>query len=488
MKPAAFFALACACLAFAHPARAAIGVGIVDDTVLGNADGGAAYLGVMNDIGLRELRLPVKWNPARPTEIQNRDQIKALVPLAAVRGVRVAFSIQPGTATAVTGAPEGANRFLAFEQLVARSFPSVTEIIVGNEPNQPYFWQPQFDATGRNVSPGAYEALLAASYDALKAVNPQIEVIGLGLSSRGNDDRWASGNVSTSPVKFLAGMGSAYRASGRTRPLMDELAYHPYPRRDTDPLSAGILWPNAGATNVDRIKQAVWDAFHGTAQKTFENGLRIRLDEVGWQVAVPHRTLGAYFGAETVRPTTEAEQASIYASLVRYEACDPDVDALLFFGLRDEPNLARWQAGLMRADGSVRPSYRSVQAVLKETDGKCDGKMRSWRHSTTVQGASAAFPPSRRLPARLRSWGFKATVGEDARFRASVYRVRKDRRRVRVLRARGRLEAHVTRSVRFSRRRLAPGRYVYSIRFVATANRDRMTRMTSRRFIIQRAR
>ena len=116
--------------------------------------------------------------------------------MAAVRGVNVAFSIQPGTATAVTASPEAASRFVAFEQLVARTFPTVKDIIVGNEPNQPYFWQPQFDARGRNVSAGAYEALLAASYDALKAVNPDIDVIGLGLSSRGNDDRQASGNVS----------------------------------------------------------------------------------------------------------------------------------------------------------------------------------------------------------------------------------------------------------------------------------------------------
>lgn len=484
MKPAAFFALLCAYLAFAGSSEGAIGVGIADDTVLGNADGGAAYVGVLNDIGLRELRMPLKWDPGRPTQIENRRQIKALLPVAAVRGVNVAFSIQPGTATAVTASPEAASRFVAFEQLVARTFPTVTDIIVGNEPNQPYFWQPQFDARGQNVSAGAYEALLAASYDALKAVNPEIDVIGLGLSSRGNDDRRASGNVSTSPVKFIAGMGAAYRASGRTRPLMDELAYHPYPRRDTDPLNAGILWPNAGATNVDRVKQAVWDAFHGTAQKTFEYGLRVRLDEVGWQATVPRRTLGSYFGAETVRPTTETTQASIYASLVRYEACDPSVDALLFFGLRDEANLARWQAGLMRADGSVRPSYRSVQAVLAETGGRCVGKMRVWRHSTTVQGASAAFPSSRRLPTRIRSWAFTATCGEDARFRAGVYRLRKGRRPKRVLTERGRIEAHVTRSVRFPSRRLTPGRYIYSIRLRAEANQDRKTRLTSRRFVV----
>src|SRR6478609_7459965 len=96
MKPAASLALACACLVLAGPARAGIGVGVADNTLLGNADGGAAYLGVLNDVGLRELRLPVRWDPARPTEIENRREIKALLPIAGVRGIHVAFSIQPG--------------------------------------------------------------------------------------------------------------------------------------------------------------------------------------------------------------------------------------------------------------------------------------------------------------------------------------------------------------------------------------------------------
>ena len=169
--------------------------------MLGSADGGAAYVGVLNDIGLRELRLPVKWDPARPTEIENRRQIKALLPVAAVRGVNVAFSIQPGTATAVTASPEAASRFVAFEQLVARTFPTVQDIIVGNEPNQPYFWQPQFDARGRNVSAGAYEALLAASYDALKAVNP--------------DDRRHRARALLAGERRSAGLGERLHISGQ---------------------------------------------------------------------------------------------------------------------------------------------------------------------------------------------------------------------------------------------------------------------------------
>jgi len=81
-----------------------------------------------------------------------------------------------------------------------------------------------------------FEALLARSYDRLKSVDPTINVIGVGLSPRGGDNARASSNISTSPVKFLQGMGAAYRASGRTKPLMDEFAYHPYPKKDTDSL------------------------------------------------------------------------------------------------------------------------------------------------------------------------------------------------------------------------------------------------------------
>jgi hypothetical protein len=488
MKPAAFFALACACLAFARPAQAAIGVGIADNTVLDSADHGAAYFALMNDVGLRQLRMPVRWDPARPMTIEHQARIQAVLPIATLRGVHVALSIQAANARALTSSPAALAQFIAFVQKVARTFPTVREVIVGNEPNQPHFWQPQFDARGRNVSAKSYEALLAASYDALKAVDPEITVIGLGLSSRGNDNPRARGNVSTSPVRFLQRMGAAYRASGRTKPIMDEFAYHPYPRRDTDPLTAGILWPNAGVTNLDRIKQAVWDAFHGTGQRTVEEGLRIRLDEVGWQVAVPREARRAYFGVETVKTTSEATQASIYGSLVRYAACDPSVDSLLFFGLRDEPNLARWQAGLMRADGTPRPSYDAVKAALAKTGGRCVGRMRTWHHATSVDGASARFRRARRLPRRVASWSFVASANEDAFFNAGIYRLHHGRRGVRVLSKTGRLSAHVARHVHFPKHHLAPGKYVYSIRFRAAANRSRTSRRTSRAFIVYRRR
>jgi hypothetical protein len=484
---AATFALACASLAFAGPGQAAIGIGVADDHPVGQPDGGAAFFTVMSDIGLREIRLSVRWDADQPTAIPDEAQIAGVLPVASLRGVKVVFSVAPLKARSIT-APGASDQFVAFVDKVARTFPTVKDVIVGNEPNQPRFWQPQFDPSGGNVSGAAYEAVLARSYDALKAVDPTINVIGVGLSPRGNDNPRASGNVSTSPVKFLQAMGAAYRASGRTQPLMDQFAYHPYPRKDTDSLTAGYDWPNAGVIDFERIKQAFWDAFGGTAQKTFEDGLSVKFDEVGWQVAVLPEALPAYFGAESIVPTTEAAQASIYAALLRYVECDPGVDSVLFFGLQDEPNLDRWQAGLVRADGTHRPSYDSVKATIAETGGNCAGGMRAWRHSTSVDGAAATFRKDRRLPSRVSSWAFLASAEEDAVFDSGIYRVTGGRRGARVLGDNGRLAAHLTRYVRYPARRLRPGRYVYSIRFRAAANLNRVTRKTSRPFVIYRAR
>ena len=482
------FALACACLALASPAQAGVDVGIADDSPIGTSDGGAAFFALMNDVGLREVRLTVIWDPAQPGTIENQAQIESLVPVATLRGIRVILSVMPAKARSVTSSPEAAAEFVDFLQLVARTFPTVRDVVVGNEPNQPRFWQPQFDARGRGVSAAAYEALLASSYDALKAVDPAINVIGVGLSPRGNDNPSAGGNISTSPVKFLQGLGAAYRASRRSAPIMDELAFHPYPQKDTDALLLGYDWPNAGVANLDRVKQAFWDAFRGTAQKTFEQGLRMKLDEVGWQVAVNPDALGAYFGVESIVPTSEWAQAAIYSGLIRYVACDPSVESILFFGLEDEPNLDRWQAGLMRADGSRRPSYEAVQATIAQTGGNCTGRRRSWRHSVTVDGAKATFPKERRLPARVDAWSFLASADEDAVFDAGIYRLAGARRAGRALAESGKLDAHVMRFVRFPARRLRPGRYVYSIRIRAAANQTRVRRVTSRPFMIFRSR
>jgi hypothetical protein len=463
--------LAAAFLA-AGSASADVRIGVADDLGI-HEDQSTWFFDNLGELGMSENRVSVPFDPAAPTTIQNQAALDLYVPFAALRGVRVVFSVAPLRARMLSERPGAAREFAEYVALLARTYPTVKDFIVGNEPNQPRFQQPQFDRAGRNVSAAAYYSMLATSYDALKAVDPAIRVIGLGLSPRGNDQPRARDNVSTSPVRFLHALGQAYRRSGRTKPIMDELAFHPYPDHDRDALMKGYRWPNAGVPNLGRIKQAFWDAFRGTGQPTFGEGrsrgrLTFRLDELGWQVAVPYANQ-AYHGRENVLPTDERSQAAIYHDAVRYLACDASVSSILFFLLRDEPDLDRWQAGLVRADGSRRPSFDAVKTAYAGTGGRCRGQMRSWHHSTTVEGARVTFPKTRVLPARRLSLAIVANADEDAAVEAWLYRSGR-----RVLRQRVSVKAYRSQIVRFSTR-FRPGRYTFRVTLRAALNPARST-------------
>jgi hypothetical protein len=472
-------------LTFAGGASAALRVGVADDFGL-HAENSPWFFDSLGELGMSENRVTVTFDTSAPTTIPNQAALDLYMPLATLRGVRVVFSVAPARAKGITENPEASNQYASYVALLARTYPMAKDFIIGNEPNQPRFWQPQFDSSGANVAAGSYYDMLAASYDTLKAVDPAIRVIGLGLSPRGGDKPDAPDNVSTSPVRFLHGLGKAYRASRRTRPIMDELAFHPYPDHDRDALLKGYRWPNAGIPNLGRIKQAFWDAFRGTAQPLFPegtsaNGLKFRLDELGWQVGIDPPVAGVYFGQENVVPTDEAHQSRIYADAVRYLACDASVGSVLFFLLRDEPNLNRWQAGLVRADGTRRPSFDSVKAALSETAGRCPGATRSWRHTTRVEGARVKWPRQRRLPARRLTLALVLNADEDSRFEAGLYKGRR-----RVARQVGSVNAYRSRIVRFSKR-FRPGRYTFRVTLKAELNPARRSsfsaplRITGRR-------
>jgi hypothetical protein len=466
--PRALLCSLAAALALAGNASAELQIGVADD--LGyHADLSTWFFDSLGELGMRENRVSVPFDASAPTEIQGQAALDLYAPLASLRGVRVVFSVAPSKARAISENPGAARQYAEYVALLARTYPTVKDFIIGNEPNQPRFWQPQFNSAGRNVSAASYHTLLAAAYDSLKGVDPAIRVIGLGLSPRGNDQPSARNNVSTSPVRFINALGKAYRQSRRTRPIMDELAFHPYPDHDRDGLMKGYRWPNAGVPNLDRIKQAFWDAFHGTAQPTFAEGrgrgsMTFRLDELGWQVDVVTAASTPYYGAENVRPTDEGAQAAIYSDAIRYLACDASVRSILFFLLRDELDLDRWQSGLVRADGSRRPSFDAVKSAMAATNGNCAGQMRSWRHSTTVAGARVKFPRSRVLPARRLSLAMVANAQEDATVEASLYRGRK-----RVLRQRSSVKAYRSSIVRFSAR-FRPGRYTFRVTLRAAMN------------------
>src|SRR6266480_4453108 len=238
--------LASACLALALAgAASSTTFGVADDAGKYAEDGGAGFFTMLTQLGMTENRMAVFWDPSQPSTIVER-------------------------------------------------YPYVRKIICLNEGNQPRFQQPQFDDQGNGISGYVQEQAMAACYDALKDVDPGIDVIAFGLSPRGNDDFDAPSNVSHSPIRFLKEVGDAYRASGRTTPIADDVSIHCYPNLNTDAPAVGYQWPKVGCANLDRFKQAWWDAFHGTGQPLFREAgpsgpgpfVRIYVDEVGYQARV----------------------------------------------------------------------------------------------------------------------------------------------------------------------------------------------------------
>ncbi len=156
------FATVCAvllaALAAAGPARADLIVGVADDGGKIAPDGGDWFLSQMREVGLQENRITVAWDPENPTAIHERERLDRYIPKAAASGIRIMLLISPSRARALAGSRTAVAQFVAFVTQVARTYPQVKDIAVGNEPNQPRFWQPQFSNTGKSLACGVVSA------------------------------------------------------------------------------------------------------------------------------------------------------------------------------------------------------------------------------------------------------------------------------------------------------------------------------------------
>jgi hypothetical protein len=472
--PAAIVSLAAA-LVFAGAAAGSTTFGITDDAGKYADDGGAAFFSTLTDLGMHENRVTVLWDPANPTTIADQAFLDRSVPQAVARGVDLVFGIYPAKARGLADTPNGVQLFAQFAATVAQRYPQVTKVICLNEGNQTRFQQPQFDASGKGVAGALQEAAMAACYDALKAVNPAIDVIGFGFSPRGNDDPTASSNVSHSPIRLLKEIGDAYRASGRALPIADDVAIHCYPNQNTDAPTVGYAWPNVGCANLDRFKQAWWDAFHGTGQPVFQelggtstNGLgtfvRFVIDEVGYQVKIASEQAGNYTGSENVPTLDDATQASYYTRLIAMTACDTSVALFNIFHLVDETSLPAWQSGLVAAGGTHRTSYDAVKAAVAANQ-QCQGTLHTWRHATSVVGANVDFAGLRR--------SFVVTASEGYTWKVTV---RRGKKTVSSTTGDGRANADLL----FRLRHLKRGSYRVIVELSAETNSDRVSTFTAR--------
>jgi hypothetical protein len=378
MRPPVVRSLLVAVLALAFAPAAAAG----GDMYVGAAEDSAKSTDLVVATAKMDLALLAGYDAVRFTAIwapgltapEGEDLVKLENALAAaqLKGVRVILSVYHRNSRTTPLTPAARAEFAAFAASIASHFPYVTDFIIGNEPNLNGFWMPQFAPDGTSASPAAYLELLTASYDALKAVSPEVTVIGGSVSPRGANN--PTGPRQThSPARFIAELGRAYRASGRTRPVMDEFAFHPYGENASTPpdVERNPRSNTIGLSGYWRLVRELGHAFDGTRQPGSD--LPIVYDEYGHDTVIPPEKAAIYRGREhaTTRPVSEDVQGDFYRRALQMAQCQPTVRGFLLFLVSDEAGLPQWQSGIFYADDTPKASFPIVRdAVAKARAGR----------------------------------------------------------------------------------------------------------------------
>jgi chitodextrinase len=337
-------------------------------------------------LGGSAFRLTTLWTPGQ-TALTAWETEKLDRAVAARAGQRYLLSVFADAGSKAPQTAAARDEYCTYVRTVLTRYPAVRAVVIWNEPNLGFFWSPQVDATGAPVAAARYTALLARCYDVLHAAFPAVNVIGLALSSSGNDN-----SGSASPGQFIRDVGVAYRSSGRTKPLMDTVAHHPYGAFPTErPWRKHIGSKRIGLGDWNKLMYNLHLAFDGTGQPLpGEGSTSLWYTEWGVQTAVATVKAASYHGTEnaptlpdytggepaTPTPGEATEAPDLYTQALdaaRLAACQPDVGAFFNFLLADEPHLAGWQSGPLWADLTPKASAEAYrQAFAEATAGAVD--------------------------------------------------------------------------------------------------------------------
>ena len=329
------------------PAGAAPSVqfGLTDDAWLLNGPGTLdARLATLQRLGVQVVRFTLRWDQiarSRPADATDPTDPAydwaaddAVIDGLRTHGIAVLLQLL-GTPSWANGghgsnyAPTSGADFADFATAAARRYSWVNRWLIWNEPNQARWLRP--------TSAALYtRRLLNPAYAALHAAIPGVQVAGGATAPRG-----ATGGVS--PVAWIAGMHAAHAR-------LDAYAHNPYP------LDPKIESPLAGGCgHCLTLTMATLNRLVTLVARDFGRA-RVWLTEYGYQTNPPDRILGV----------SQLLQARYIGEAALQAYRTPRVDMLLQYLYRDEPNVARFQSGLVRLNGTRKPSYAAFELPLAE--------------------------------------------------------------------------------------------------------------------------
>jgi hypothetical protein len=285
---------------------------------------------------VQAVRVWVPWDGERrptgpvPTELARAEQ--------AAQRTRVVLAIF-GFARSTPTTPAAQARFCGYAQSAVGAVPHARAVVVWNEANSRTYW---------NGTPQQYEALLARCYDALHRK---------GLTIL---DSTASGHA---PEAFLTAVGAAYRASGRTLPIVDAFGHNPYP-------ASGRELPSA-VHRTGFVGEGDYTRFVDVLERAFGRKPAIWYLEDGFQSVIPTKLRWRYTGRETVQAMTAAEQSQRLVQAIELAGCQPNVHAFFNFEFIDESRLSGWQSGLIWRGVRRKPAAEAFALAARHAGRDC---------------------------------------------------------------------------------------------------------------------
>ena len=367
--------------AVASSSHLLVGINDEADTLYGNPVTGFQALKALN---AKVLRVNLYWGgtkwavsrgakPTDPTDpgdpAYDWSLYDRLVRYAATYHIKVVFSIlfTPSWANggkARTAAPTNAKELQNFAYAAATRYngsyvppswqqqptlespteplPAVTFWTAWNEPNNPVFLTPQYLRQGGKwivESAVQYAKICNAVYAGIHAGGTSGEKVACGVTAPKGNDAPTTSRPSVDPLSFL----EAAKKAGMKK--FDVYAHHPYYAAPSE----SPTYVPTGAT-ARRIQMGNIGVLLAEITKLY-GPKHLWITEYGYQTNPPDNKTG--FGISWAKQSLYMSQA--YAMARK----NPRIDMMLWFLVKDEPNLGGWQSGLETVTGKKKPSWNT---------------------------------------------------------------------------------------------------------------------------------
>jgi hypothetical protein len=226
----------------------------------------------------------------------------------------------------------------------AAPLPKVSMWTAWNEPNNPIWLTPQYKKIGRTwviQSAKSYAQICNAIYNGVHSpfLGPLPgEQVACGVTGPKGNDAPTSSRPSVDPLSFL----TAAKAAGMK--TFDVYAHNPYANAGHEP-------PNYVPKGKEKLRIQLGNINVLLAKITKLYGPKhLWITEYGYQTNPPDKSI---FG------TSWANQAKYMSQAYAIARKNPRIDMMVWFLVRDEPNLGGWQSGLETVAGKHKPSWNT---------------------------------------------------------------------------------------------------------------------------------